>query len=62
MWKEFLEKLVESCAYMDPLAYMYYAAAKREPLRPVPAGQDEADDRELVRLLERLQSKNQASA
>jgi hypothetical protein len=30
MWKPILEWILESCAYMDPTAYMYHVTAKRE--------------------------------
>jgi hypothetical protein len=30
MWKPVLEWILESCAYMDPTAYMYHVTAKRE--------------------------------
>jgi hypothetical protein len=30
MWKSKLEWILESCAYMDPTAYVYYITAKRE--------------------------------
>ncbi|HEX2646967.1 MAG TPA: hypothetical protein VHO95_07040 [Candidatus Dormibacteraeota bacterium] len=42
MWKEILVKILESCMYLDPNAYMYYAIAKREAeemqLQPVADG------------------------
>ena len=30
MWKPILERILESCAYMDPTAYTYQVTAKRE--------------------------------
>lgn len=57
MWKELLEKLIQSCVYMDPIAYMHYAAAMRQQSDPVSTAKDEADERELIRLVERLESR-----
>jgi hypothetical protein len=55
MWKEFLGKLIQSCMYMDPIAYMHYAAAMRQRSEQVSTAKDEADERELIRLVERLE-------
>jgi len=57
MWKEFLEKLIQSCVYIDPIAYMHYAAAMRQRSGQVSTAKDEADERELIRLVERLESR-----
>lgn len=63
MWKEILEKVVESFACADPMAYMYYVAAKQEAeARPETTAKDEADERQLLRLIDRLQARNEASA
>jgi hypothetical protein len=62
MWMEILEKLVESFACMNPVGYAYYLAAKQEPIRPTPTAQDEADEKELVRLIDRLQARREPSA
>jgi hypothetical protein len=62
MWKEILEKLVESFACMNPVGYAYYLAAKQEPVLPTATVQDEADEKELVRLIDRLQARSEASA
>ena len=56
MWKEFLEKLIQSCVYIDPIAYMHYAAAMRQRSGQVSTAKDEADERELIRVVERLES------
>jgi hypothetical protein len=61
-WKDILGKLVESFACCDPIVYGYYVAAKREAAAQVETAQDQADERELIRLVERLQSRTQASA
>ncbi len=62
MWKEMLEKLVESFACMDPVCYMHYLAAKQETDRPAPTTQGEADETALRNLIERLQVREEASA
>ena len=61
-WKDILGKLVESLACVDPIAYTYYLAAKTEASQLQPTIEDEADESELVRLIDRLQSRSQASA
>jgi hypothetical protein len=30
MWKPLLDRILGSCVYMDPMAYMYYVTTKRE--------------------------------
>lgn len=62
MWKEILERLVESLACMSPAGYVYYISAKQEAARTAPTVRDEADERELVHLIERLQARREASA
>jgi hypothetical protein len=62
MWKEMLEKLVESFACMDPFCYGYYVAAKLEAERPTPTAREDADETALRNLIDRLQVREEASA
>lgn len=62
MWKEILEKLVESFACLNPVGYAYYLAAKQEPVLPAPTAQDEGVEKELILLIDRLQARREASA
>jgi hypothetical protein len=63
MWKEVLNSIIESCAYMDPMAYMYYLEAKRETRLQTEAKREQAgDDTALIRLVERLRVRQEAKA
>lgn len=57
MWKRFLQGLLEGCVYMDPYAYAWYCASKRQTATPVWTEKDERDERQLVSLIERLKSR-----
>ena len=61
-WKKALQILLESCVYMHPEAYIYLAAVKREEVVRAWSEQDEADEQQILRLIERLESRREAQA
>ena len=63
-WKRALQILVESCVYMDPYGCMYYAAVEREEAERAWGEQVEADEQQILRLIEidRLESRREAQA
>lgn len=61
-WKRALETLIESCVYMDPYAHMYYVTTRRGRGERTWRGQDEADERQILHLIERLDSRREAQA
>lgn len=61
-WKKALQILLESCVYMHPEAYIYLAAVKREEAERAWSEQDEADEQQILRLIERLESRREAQA
>ena len=62
MWKKALQILLESCVYMHPETCMYLAAAEREEAERAWSEQDEADEQQILRLIERLESRREAQA
>ena len=62
MWKKAFRILLESCVYMDPIAFMYYSAAKRGAESRAWIDKDEADERELRRLIEKIEERREALA
>ena len=61
-WKRALEALIESCVYMDPYAHMYYVTTRGTRGERTWRGQDEADGRQILHLIERLNSRREAQA
>ena len=61
-WKKALQILLESCVYMDPEAYMCLAAVEREEDERAWSEQDDADEHQIRRLIERLESGLEAQA
>lgn len=61
-WKRILGALVESCAYMDPIAYTYYAAAKRQAAERAWTEKDEPDEEQPLHLIEKLQAQSELLA
>jgi hypothetical protein len=62
MWKAILDSVLESLVYMDPMAYCYYVEAKRIARLQAEATRNESsDDAAVVRLVERLQARPEAS-
>ena len=62
MWKKALQILVESCVYMDPYGCMHHAAARRAAGERAPREQEEADEQQILRLIESLESRREAQA
>ena len=56
VWKELLRSLVKSFVFMDPLTCAYFLASYRAEAPPPPTAEDDTAEREVRRLIERLEA------
>jgi hypothetical protein len=56
MWKSLLDALVMSCIAMDPVAYMYWHTAQREPQPSEPAESGPRREEKVVSLERRWET------